>query len=176
MGFVGHLVPQKQPELAVDVLASMRTRGCPAHLVVAGDGPLRADVERRVGDLALSSHVTLLGHRDDVERIYAAIDLLMITSASEGVPGVAIEAQMAGCPVVSFPVGSVTDVVDDGVTGVVVERSDVDDARRCCRADCSRTPRACSPWASAGRERSAEYSTAKTAVMYDKRLNSLGTK
>ena len=123
VGFVGHLVPQKQPELAVDVLDALRRDGCDAHLVIAGDGPLRASVEQRVAERGLQQFVTLLGHRDDIEWIYGGVDLIVITSESEGVPGVVIEAQMAGCPVVSFPVGSVADVIDDLETGIVARTS-----------------------------------------------------
>lgn len=124
IGFVGHLVDQKRPERAVDVLAEVRQAGTPAHLVIAGDGPLRSSVERRVRALGLQGHVTLLGHRTDVERVFGAIDLCVLTSEAEGIPGVVIEAQMAGCPVVSFPLGGVGEVVEDGVTGVVLPRSD----------------------------------------------------
>ena len=71
-----------------------------------------------MAELGLQSTVTLVGHRDDVEWIYGGVDLALITSMSEGVPGVAIEAQMTGCPVVSFPVGSVASVIDHLETGI----------------------------------------------------------
>ena len=122
LGFVGHLVDQKQPELAVDVLAYVRHQGHNAHLVIAGDGPRRAVVERRIADLRLTESVTMLGHRDDPELIFGAADIALITSRAEGIPGVAIEAQMAGCPVVTFAVGAVGDVVQNGVSGVIIER------------------------------------------------------
>ena len=122
LGFVGHLVDQKQPELAVDVLAYVRHQGHNAHLVIAGDGPRRAVVERRIVELRLTESVTMLGHRDDPELIFAAADIALITSRAEGIPGVAIEAQMAGCPVVTFAVGAVGDVVRNGVSGVIIER------------------------------------------------------
>jgi len=125
LGFVGHLVDQKQPELAVEVLDGVRREGIDAHLVIAGDGPRRRAVERRVHELGLTGSVTLLGHRADPELIFGGADLAMITSRTEGIPGVAIEAQMAGCPVVSFPVGAIGDVVQDGVTGIILERPDV---------------------------------------------------
>jgi glycosyltransferase involved in cell wall biosynthesis len=125
LGFVGHLVDQKQPELAVDVVAEMRRRGKPAHLVIAGDGPRREAVERRIADRDAGAAVTLLGHRDDPEAVFGAVDIALITSRAEGIPGVAIEALMAGCPVVTFPVGAVDEVVENGVTGVVLPRSDV---------------------------------------------------
>ena len=54
------------------------------------------------------------------------IDLLLLTSDAEGIPGIVIEAQMAGCPVVTFPLGAVASVVDDGHTGLVLARSDTD--------------------------------------------------
>ena len=116
---------QKQPELAVEVLDGVRRQGHPAHLVMAGDGPRRRAVERRIRELGLTGSVTLLGHRADPELIFGGADLAMITSRAEGIPGVAIEAQMAGCPVVSFPVGAIGDVVQDGVTGIILDRPEV---------------------------------------------------
>jgi len=172
IGFVGHFVAQKQPELAVDVLAAMRRDGRDAHLVMAGDGPLRASVEQRIAHHGLQSSVTLLGHRDDTEWIYGGVELVLITSASEGVPGVAIEAQMAGCPVVSFPVGSVADVVDHDETGVVLAQADVPSMAEAAGAllDDDQLRLAMSKL---GRERSASYSTASTAVAYDSHLRAL---
>ena len=70
LGFVGHLVDQKHPELAVDVLAEVRRRGQPAQLVMAGDGPRRAAVEQRIAERYVAGAATLLGHRDDPESVF----------------------------------------------------------------------------------------------------------
>ena len=124
VGFVGHLVEQKRPERALDVLVELRRRGHRVHLVVAGDGPLRPALERRVREHGMERDVSLLGHRTDVETVFGGVDVTVLTSDVEGMPGVAIEAQMAGCPVVTFPVGGVDEVLEHGVTGEVLARSD----------------------------------------------------
>ena len=67
----------------------------------------------------------MLGERRDVGAVLGGIDLLVSTSAAEGVPGVLIEALMAGCPVVAVRVGGVATVVEDGVTGILVDAGDV---------------------------------------------------
>ena len=122
IGFVGYLVAQKRPERALEVLLVVRDQGIPAHLVVAGDGPLRAIFVQQIRARGLEENVTLLGHCDDVERIFGGVDLAILTSQEEGIPGVAIEAAMAGCPFVTFDLGGVREVVTDGVTGVVIAR------------------------------------------------------
>jgi len=121
IGFVGHLVRQKRPERALEVMARLSSQGCAAHLVVAGAGPLRADLEARARGLGLDGAVTFLGPRDDIEGVLGGVDLALLTSEAEGIPGVAIEALMAGCPMVSVPVGGVSEVVEHGVTGVVLD-------------------------------------------------------
>jgi glycosyltransferase involved in cell wall biosynthesis len=121
IGFVGYLVAQKRPDRALDVLEEVLRLGVDAHLVIAGDGPLQEDLEREIKERDVGSHVSLLGHRDDVERIFGGVDVAIMTSDIEGLPGVAIEAAMSGCPFVTFEAGGVRDVVDDGVTGLVVE-------------------------------------------------------
>jgi glycosyltransferase involved in cell wall biosynthesis len=124
LGFVGNLSREKRPERTLAVLAGVLEQGQAAHLVVAGDGPMRASFEREVHTRGLGEHVSSLGYRSDVAQLLGGLDLLLLTSDIEGIPGVAIEAQMAGCPVVTFPVGGVGDVVEDGVTGVVLGRPD----------------------------------------------------
>jgi glycosyltransferase involved in cell wall biosynthesis len=172
LGFVGHLVDQKQPELAIDVLAEVRRQGHPAHLVMAGDGPRRRAVERRIEEHGIGKAVTLLGHRDDPELIFGGVDLVLITSSAEGIPGVAIEAQMTGCPVVTFLLGAVEEVVADGVTGVVVAWPEpmlmatrisglLADPARLRAMGCAAPPRA------------AAFTTATTASLYTERFNEL---
>ena len=105
----------------------MHALGERAHLVVAGDGPLRSRFERDVADRGLGEFVHVLGDRNDIPQILAAIDVFILTSDSEGLPGVLIEAQMAGCPIVTVPVGGVRDLVDDGETGIVIDDIDPDE-------------------------------------------------
>jgi glycosyltransferase involved in cell wall biosynthesis len=121
IGFVGHLVRQKRPDRALEVVARLRSQGCTVHLVLAGTGPLRTELEARAQGLGLDGAVTFLGQRDDIERVLGGVDLVLLTSEAEGIPGVAIEALMAGCPIVTVPVGGVAEVVEHGVTGLVLD-------------------------------------------------------
>jgi glycosyltransferase involved in cell wall biosynthesis len=169
IGFVGHLVRQKRPERALDVMALLRAQGRSAHLVVAGAGALRADLEARIERLGLGGAVTFLGHRSDVEWVFGGVDLVVLTSEAEGIPGVAIEALMAGCPMVTVPVGGVTEVVEHGVTGLVL---DDDDPATMAAAvagllDDERTREAMSR---EGRLRTDRFSASATAAAYAQRL------
>jgi glycosyltransferase involved in cell wall biosynthesis len=169
IGFVGHLVRQKRVDRALEVLALLPARGCRAHLVVAGTGPLRPDLEAHAERLGVTGSVTFLGHRDDVEWVFGGVELAVMTSEAEGIPGVAIEALMAGCPMVSVPVGGVAEVIEQGVTGLVlagfepaemaaaVARLLADDD---ARAGMSR----------AARQRTDRYSAAAAAAVYAERL------
>ena len=126
VGFVGHLVPQKRPERTLAVVGHLLARERPVHLVIAGDGPLRASLELEARRRGIDGSVTFLGHRPDVEQVLGGVELSLLTSEAEGIPGVAIEALMAGCPLVTFPVGGVSDVVEHGVTGIVLDRPDTE--------------------------------------------------
>jgi glycosyltransferase involved in cell wall biosynthesis len=172
IGFVGHLVDQKRPHLALEVLRALLDDGRAVHLLVAGDGPLRPSLERTARALRVEDAVTFLGHRDDVERVFGAIDLAMITSAAEGIPGVAIEAQMAGCPVVTFRIGAVAEVVDHGETGVIVEPSEpMEMADRISVLLTDETTRRA--MGEEARTRSVRFSAGQTADIYLNRLVSL---
>jgi glycosyltransferase involved in cell wall biosynthesis len=169
LGFVGHLVRQKRPGRALDVLAQLKQRGCAAHLVVAGAGPLRPDLEAHARRIGVGGAVTFLGERDDVERVLGGVDLALLTSEAEGIPGVAIEAVMAGCPVVSVPVGGVAEVIEDGATGLVLETDDpaamADAVQRLLADDETRAAmsREC-------RSRTDRYSASAAAAVYARRF------
>ena len=122
LGLVGHLIEQKRPERALDVLDVFATPG--RTRTWSSPAPARSRRVRRGARAAVTSRrcVHMLGHRDDVEQVLGALDLLLLTSDAEGIPGVVIEAQMTGCPVVTFPFGAVDDGGRDGQTGVVLAR------------------------------------------------------
>ncbi len=121
VGFVGHLVPQKRPDRFVE-LASLLSEGGPdARFVMVGGGRLHDAVLRDVETRGLADRVTILGHRSDIPSVLAGLDVLVLTSETESMTGVAIEAQMAGCPVVSFALDGIDEVVEDGVTGSLVQ-------------------------------------------------------
>jgi glycosyltransferase involved in cell wall biosynthesis len=172
IGFVGHLIEQKRPDRALDTLAAVRELGEPAHLVVAGDGPLRARFVADVAARGLTGSVHVLGHRADVAQILGAVDVFILTSDSEGLPGVLIEAQMAGGAIVTVPVGGVRDLVDDGETGVVTGAIDPEElAARV--VELLRDPELRQRLGGRARERAVRFSSSQAAATYAQHLGEL---
>jgi glycosyltransferase involved in cell wall biosynthesis len=98
---------------------------CPrVRLLLVGDGPERAVIEELVQQRTLEENVRLLGQHNDVPRLLAASDIVLLTSISEGIPLTLIEAMAAGRPVVSTRVGGVPEVVADGQTGLLAPAGD----------------------------------------------------
>lgn len=97
---VGRFTEQKNHRFLIDVFEGVARRRPDAVLLLAGEGGLRAEVERRVGELGLSGCVRFLGQRADVERLYSAADAFVLPSLYEGLPVVSVEAQAAGLPCV----------------------------------------------------------------------------
>jgi glycosyltransferase involved in cell wall biosynthesis len=118
---LGALAVEKRVDLAIQAVA----RGSTAHLLVVGDGPERGALEE-LGARMLPGRVHFAGSVDDPEHVLVAGDVLLLSSVSEGVPGVIIEAGLCQLPAVAFEVGGVRSVVEDGVTGRVVPFADVD--------------------------------------------------
>ncbi len=124
--FAGNISHEKRPDRLLDVFGGVQQRCPDAHLWIAGEGPELGAVRRRVMAENLASRVRLLGPRDDLEECLRAADLLVLTSDTEGIPAVILEAAMAGLPVVATEVGGISECVRNGDTGVLVDREDVE--------------------------------------------------
>jgi glycosyltransferase involved in cell wall biosynthesis len=120
VAFIGRLARIKRPDRMIDVAALLHASQPEVRFIVAGDGDLRASLQHRIDKDDLP--VTLLGWRTDIGTILSACDAVLMTSDNEGTPLVLIEAEMAGIPVVSTRVGSVSEIVDHGRTGFVTGR------------------------------------------------------
>ncbi|MFC6074864.1 glycosyltransferase [Microbispora bryophytorum] len=117
VAFVGRLTGVKRPDRFVAVARALLARLPGCRFVVCGGGELTGEVERAAQAVPGAFH--LLGWRADVETVYAAADVVLLTSDNEGTPLTLIEAGMAGTPVVATRVGSVGEVVRHGVTGLL---------------------------------------------------------
>ena len=123
LGVAGRLTEQKALE---DTLAAL-ARVPRVALLVLGDGPERAALERRAAQLDVSDRVRFLGAgtRDDVIVLFRAVDAALLTSAWENLPHTLLEALAAGTPVIATAVGGILEVVRDGENGLLVPPRDV---------------------------------------------------
>jgi glycosyltransferase involved in cell wall biosynthesis len=110
VAFVGALSKEKNPELAIAAMTHLPD----AKLLVAGDGPLLPTVTSQAADL-VPGRVQFLGAVSDVVSVYRAADVLLLTSDTEGMPGVLLEAAFSGVPAASTEVGSVADLARSGL-------------------------------------------------------------
>jgi len=96
-----------------------------AVLLVAGDGPLRAQFAAACRRAGIADRVRDTGQAADLHRVMALLDVLLIAPHWEGVPRVAVEALAAGVPVVATDVGEIREVIEPGISGHVVPAGDV---------------------------------------------------
>jgi len=124
VGIVARLVPIKGHEDFLAAARQMADRDPRVHFAIVGDGERREELGRRVAELGLTDRVHFTGWKRDLAPVYADLDVVVLCSKNEGLPTALIEAQAAGAPVVSTPVGAVAEIVEDGVTGHLVPIGD----------------------------------------------------
>jgi glycosyltransferase involved in cell wall biosynthesis len=122
-GVIARLTDQKGHSFLLESLANEPALAR-LHLVVIGDGPLRADLERQAAGRGLSARVSFLGSRRDLGDLLSVMDIFVLPSLWEGLPLSMVLAMGAGLPVVSTSVAGIPEVVQDGRTGLLVPPGD----------------------------------------------------
>ena len=115
--FIGRVTQIKRPDRFLDIVSEVQRRDLTIEFFIAGDGELLSACRERIVREDLP--VKILGWQSDIEQVLSAADIVVLTSDSEGTPLSLIQAGMAGLPVVTTKVGSVPEVVLDGVTGII---------------------------------------------------------
>jgi len=115
--FIGRVTQIKRPDRFLDVVKEIKKRNINLNFFIAGDGELLEKCRARINVENLP--VVPLGWRGDIENVLSVSDIIILTSDNEGTPLSLIQAGMAGLPVVSTNVGSVPEVVLDGLTGIL---------------------------------------------------------
>ncbi len=115
--FIGRVTQIKRPDRFLDVVTEIESRGLGIEFLIAGDGELLENCRARIS--AGNLPVKVLGWQSNIETVLSAADIIILTSDNEGTPLSLIQAGMAGLPIVSTRVGSVPEVVLDGVTGII---------------------------------------------------------
>jgi glycosyltransferase involved in cell wall biosynthesis len=161
--FAGRLAEQKRVDdllKAIDLLQHVQPD---LRTVIVGEGPLRDRLEETAQAFHLDGRVRFVGHRDDVPRLMAAADVVVLPSAYEGLPNVALEAMRFRKPVIATAVPGTTEVVIDNETGILVPVGDVMLLARAIR-DLVRDPMLCNRLGTAGRARVEDHFRADTMI------------
>jgi colanic acid/amylovoran biosynthesis glycosyltransferase len=119
---IGRLAPEKGQGVLLEAVGELTRRGVAVHCTFVGDGPRRAALEGRAGELALDGSVTFAGRvgQDVVRELYGAADVFCLPSFAEGVPVVLMESLAMGVPVVASGIMGIPELVGDGVDGLLV--------------------------------------------------------
>jgi glycosyltransferase involved in cell wall biosynthesis len=122
--FIGRLVEQKDPELAIKVLASLASAGYRCQF--AGGGPLRASCRRMLASMPGGNEVAWRGELSHSEALslLAQTRVLIMPSRWEGLPILPMEAMALGVPIVATRLDGIAEVVEDGMTGVLTPSGD----------------------------------------------------
>ena len=124
VGAIGRLVWQKGFPFFIRA-ASYVLRAIPnAKFLLVGDGPLRSELERMVGDLGMTKDFIFTGFREDIPEVLAALDVLVLSSLREGLPMILLEGMAMARPVVATDIEGIAEVVEHNKTGILVPPED----------------------------------------------------
>ncbi len=113
----------------VEILKKV-TEKTPAYLVFVGDGPERPRTEHLVHKYNLEEYVFFLGRQENLEKIYPLADVCIMTSKTESFGLCVLEAMSCGLPAISYRVGGIPEIVEDGKNGFLVDYKDIENAAK----------------------------------------------
>ena len=125
IGAAGRLSPEKGFDVLINAIALLHEQGRDIGLVIAGDGPDRPRLDELIARQRQPRRFILLGHQPEMSPLYNAVDLFALSSLSEGLPNVLLEAMAMSLPVVATHVGGVPQLIDDQVNGLLIPSNDV---------------------------------------------------
>ncbi len=131
IGNVGRLCRQKGHAIFLEAAARILVARPEARFVIVGDGELRDYLHRRSVELGLGEAVLFTGARTDVERLYGAMDLFVLSSLWEGLPTVILESMSCGVPVVGTDIPGTRELITPGRTGWLAQPNDPDSLTGC---------------------------------------------
>jgi glycosyltransferase involved in cell wall biosynthesis len=126
IGFCGVFRPEKQIPLLIEAFARLRGEGRSARLLLVGDGPTMAECSEKVRRYDIEEHVTFAGEQVDVVPFMGQMDIVVLPSREEAMPVALLEAMALGKAVVASDIGGVPEIVEDGVSGLLVRAGDVE--------------------------------------------------
>lgn len=126
IGAIGRLTEIKRHDLLIRAFARLKLRSTDARLMLVGDGPERSELGQLAAELAPPGCVHFVGYQSTPERFLQAMDVLAMSSRSEGMPLAVLEAWAAGVPVVASRVGGIPELIADERTGLLTEFGDIE--------------------------------------------------
>jgi len=123
--FLGNFTRQKRPDRFVEVIRTVKEKYPQVHGLMVGDGPLKNDTVRIIQQAGLENAFTFTGYQQDVRSFIDMSDLLMLTSDTEGMPGVVLEAAAMSKMTITSDVGGILDFLISGENGLVVSQKNV---------------------------------------------------
>lgn len=124
MVYVGRLSIEKGLDVLLNACIILKKLNIPFHLILVGDGPLKEKYESLIHDQMLECQINFMGFRRDATRITAAADVLVLSSRTEGLPLVVLEAMAIGVPVVASRVGGLPELIQQYVNGILFDSGD----------------------------------------------------
>jgi glycosyltransferase involved in cell wall biosynthesis len=124
VGNVAALVPHKGQRHLIEAAALVVRQVPDARFVIAGEGELRASLERQIKEHRLEKHVNLLGFRTDILSLHKAFDVFVMSSVTEGLGTSLLDAMACARPIVATRAGGIPEVIEEGLTGFLVPPRD----------------------------------------------------
>ncbi|MCB0478760.1 MAG: glycosyltransferase [Crocinitomicaceae bacterium] len=129
IAIIGRLAPVKDHDFFLNVIENLPKESITKIKVfVVGDGELKSEIEEKTNELNSKfgeKRVIMTSWINNIDEFNAGMDIICLTSKNEGTPVSLIEAQASGTPVISTNVGGVQDIIDEGKTGYIIEKGDL---------------------------------------------------
>lgn len=126
-GAIGRLSPEKGFGTLIDAVKIASVDHPEVQLVIIGDGSLMDDLIRRSRELGISGRIMFAGYRDNASKYLSCFKVFVLSSLTEGLPMVVLEAMRAGVPIVATRVGGVPEVLDNGSAGILLDSGNASD-------------------------------------------------